>query len=391
MASALPSLFDEDDLPPVPADRSLLIRRTVTRPLNKHERAFNRALTNVQMLRVRLEEEKRRLDQAVVFHSTEVRPRIERAVAFRTQLVRAIAPFLDDRRLKSGDRLILRAILVGQLDDILAHVDLPDPDLQALFERLHGIAYAQAVQEDFDEVRSGMAAMFDELGVDVSVPELRAGMSEEEIAVAAANLADGLRRAEEAQNGDERDRRKTKRELREEDRARRFAQMRKDSIGVVYKRLVKVVHPDLERDAGERQKKLRMMQEVTAAYARGDLHTLLRLELEWIDGAQADAARLGGERLRAYTEFLKEQAAELDAECRALRFHPKYAELMVDGPLGVPMPIDGPSEAARLDLVIEQVRIGIEQMASSQALQEVRRAIQEYRRVQQARRKQRRG
>jgi hypothetical protein len=132
-----------------------------------------------------------------------------------------------------------------------------------------------------------------------------------------------------------------------------------------------------------------MMQDVTAAYARSDLHTLLRLELQWIDGAQADAARLGDERLRAYTKFLKEQAAELDAECRALRFHPKYAELMVDGPFGLPTLIDGPSEAARLDLVIEQVRIGIEQMASSQALQEVRRAIQEYRQVQKARQKQR--
>jgi hypothetical protein len=49
------------------------------------------------------------------------------------------------------------------------------------------------------------------------------------------------------------------------------------------------------------------------------------------------------------------------------------------------MLIDGPSEAERLDFVIEQMRIGIEQMTSSQALQEVRRVIQEYRHVQNAR------
>ena len=237
MASTHPSLFDENDPPPMPADGTLVIRPTITRPLNKHERAFNRALTNVQMLRVRLAEEKRRLDQALVFHAAEIRPRIARAVACRAQLVRAIAPFLDDRRLKRGDRTVLREILVEQLDDILAHADLPDPDLQALFERLHGIAYAQAVQADIDEARSNMAAMFDELGVDVNVPEWRAGMSEEELAVAAAQLADEMRRAEEAPSGDEPIRRKTKRELREEDRARRAAEMRKNSIGAVYKRL----------------------------------------------------------------------------------------------------------------------------------------------------------
>jgi len=107
---------------------------------------------------------------------------MERAIELRGQLARAIAPFLGDRRLKPGERTVLRAILIEQLDDILANVDVPDPDLQALFERLHGVAYGEAVQEDIDEVRSGMAAMFDELGIDVDLPDLRAGMSEEEAA-----------------------------------------------------------------------------------------------------------------------------------------------------------------------------------------------------------------
>jgi hypothetical protein len=387
MSTTQQSLFDHNDLSPMPADRTLVIRPTATRPLNKQERAFNRALTKVQMLRVRLDEEKRRLDAALVFHAAEVRPRMERAVGLRAQLVRAIAPFLDDRRLKPADRTLLRAILVDQLDDILAHVDVPPPDLQTLFERLHGIAYTQAVQEDIEGVRSDMAAMFDELGVDVDVPELRANMSEEEIAVAAAQFADGMRHMEEARAGDDRNRRKTKRELSADERARRFAEMRKVSIGAVYKRLVKVLHPDLENDAAERQKKIGIMQEVTAAYARSDLHMLLRLELEWIVGAHADAAALSDEKLRAYTALLNEQAAELEGECQALRFHPRYAPLVVEGPYGLPTLIDGPSEAARLNVVIEQVRSGIEHMASTQALREVRRAIQEYRRAQKMRRR----
>jgi hypothetical protein len=41
------------------------------------------------------------------------------------------------------------------------------------------------------------AAIFDELEIDVEVPELRADMTEEDAAVAAAQLADELRRAEE--------------------------------------------------------------------------------------------------------------------------------------------------------------------------------------------------
>ena len=50
------------------------------------------------------------------------------------------------------------------------------------------------------------------------------------------------------------------------------------------------------------------------------------------------------------------------------------------------MVIDGPREAVRLDIVIEQLRAGLERVGSGQALRDVRRAIQEYRQVQRAQR-----
>jgi len=164
----------------------------------KEERAFSRALARLQGLSRALDEEKRRLDRLLVFHAAEIRPRTDRAVALRASLVRALAPFLDDRRLTKGQHRVLRRILVEQLDDVLTHLEKPDPDLQAVFERLHDISYAQAVHDDMKEAQAGMAAIFDELGLDVEVPELRADMTEEDAAAAAAQLAHELRRAEES-------------------------------------------------------------------------------------------------------------------------------------------------------------------------------------------------
>jgi hypothetical protein len=380
MDESQPFLFDDN--PPLPPARTLVIRATATRPLNKLEKAFNRALQKVQTLRARLEEEKRRLDQGLVFHAAEVRPRLERAVALRTQLALALEPFLEDRRLKRHDRGVLHAILVEQVDDILSHVEHPGADLQGLFERLHGLAYSDAVQEDMDALRVDVEAVFDELGLDVEMPDLRGGMSEEELAATAARFVDEMQRAAETAEREVPNRRKTKRELREEERAQRSAELRKDSIGAVYKRLVKAFHPDLESDAVEREVKIRMMQDVTVAYRRGDLHTLLRLELEWIGGAHADTARLTDQKLRAYTEVLKEQASELQVECFSLRSHPRYAPLLVEGPLGLAVVVDGPREVVRLDQVIETLRAGIERMTSGQAWEAVRRAIKEYRQAQ---------
>ena len=377
-------LFDPDDLPRKPIDGSLTIRPTAERPLSKEERAFNRAVARVQALRAGFDEEKRRLDRALVFQATELRPRLERVTALRTALVRGFAPFLDDRRLKPAQKKTLRAILKEQLDEIFSYVCSPDADLKALFERLHGIGYAEAAQGELEEARSGMAAIFDELGVNVDIPELHPDMSEEDLAAVAARLADGMRRAEEQRTSQAASHRETKRQRREEERARRFNQLRKDNIGAVYKRLAKVLHPDLEPDPVERERKSRAMQEVTAAYTRADLHALLCLELEWIEGAGLDAARLGAEKLRAHVELLKAQASELEAECYQLRFHPRYAPLIVDGPLGVPILIDGPREAAKLNDLIDSLRIDVERLGSDEAITVVRETLRAHREARQA-------
>ena len=121
------------------------------------------------------------------------------------------------------------------------------------------------------------------------------------------------------------------------------------------------------------------MQDVTAAYTRGDLHGLLQLEVEWLVPASGGAARLSGDRLRAYTAILKEQATELGAEMQLLRLQPRYAALIVEGPFGAPMLIDGPREVERLDGMIAQIAAALQRLASDQALTEIRGAIREYR------------
>ena len=76
-----------------------------------------------------------------------------------------------------------------------------------------------------------------------------------------------------------------------------------------------------------------------------------------------------------YTALLKEQAAELDAEIQSLRLHPRYAPLIVEGPFGVPMLVDGPREMERLEILIEQIGAALQRLSSGDALLEVRDSI----------------
>jgi hypothetical protein len=373
-----PLLFDPHDLRVPAPNRSLVIRSTKSLPLTKIERAFNAALKKVQALGTRLDDEKHRLDRLLIFHAAEIRPRIERAGQFRAALLQALVAFLDDRRLTAAQRRVLREVALAQLDAVLAYVEQPDANVQAVFERLHGLTYAQALQADIEDVRDGMAGVFDDLGLDIEVPELHPDMTDDDMAAAAARLAEQLGAAEQVHS--RRAQSQTKQQRRDEERRRQQEQLRKETLGAVYRRLVKELHPDLEPDPAERDRKNRIIQDITAAYSRRDLHALLRLELQWLEGAD-DAARMSEDKLRAHTAMLKQQARELESELESLRFHPRYTPLLVDTPWGIPTVVDGPAEVQRLDLEIERIRVGLDRISSNAALDDVRVLIREYRKA----------
>lgn len=379
--SIMPGLFD--DLPVAGPGDAALVHRPIAFGQSKNAKAVTRLLSQVESLRVAIEREKRRLDEALSFHAAHVRPREERVAALRTAVVRALAPFLDDRRLTKVDKRVLRDILIHQLDEVLAHVLIPDPDLAALFERLHGVGFEEVVQSSIEDARSEMAAFFEAMGVVSDVPDLRVGMTAEDVAAAAAQLRDRMRQLHESPVDPAvgRRKKKTKREQREEQRAERFEQVRKISIGAVYKRLVKALHPDLEPDAVVRERKSALMQQITGAYAGNDLHTLLRLEFECLEGNGADANSRTDETLSAYVELLRQQTARMKTEIAELPFHPRYHQLMDDGgPFGIPRPMDGPLEARRLEGTIEAIEAGLERLSDEQqALLEVREWIMMHR------------
>lgn len=380
-------LFDESATPHRALARNLTVRAQADRPLTKAQKAFNRLVAKVEQLRTRLDADRQLFEEALAYHAQHLRHRIQQVVSARTDVVRALVPFLDDRRLKKGDTRVLREILTSQLDEVLAHAETVDDDLRALFERLHGSNMKDAEEEQLRDARSEMEAMFADMGIDVDLSAFHPGMSETDVATKAAELVDDLKRqAAEAETRAQPNRRKSKRELREEERLRRADDARKVSIGSIYRQLAKVLHPDLEPDPAQRQRKSDLMQQLTAANANMDLHTLLRLQLEWIHREETDVARLTDERLDAYNLVLKEQVAQLELELAELPLHPKFQPLVEDlGPWGARVRTDGPAEARRLDAVAEGLRGALDSLQTPQALKHVRELIREQRAADKAR------
>lgn len=89
------------------------------------------------------------------------------------------------------------------------------------------------------------------------------------------------------------------------------------ALRTVFRQLASALHPDREPDEAERVRKTALMSEVNAAYEKGELSTLLRLQMQTLSTAKASA--LADERLAAMALLLKDQVKALQDDVQQLQ------------------------------------------------------------------------
>lgn len=122
-------------------------------------------------------------------------------------------------------------------------------------------------------------------------------------------------------------RKKSKRELLKEEKARQLEKLQSKNINNIYKRLAKELHPDLERDPVKRAEKEEMMKRLTLGYQNEDLLEILKIESEWFAKFEQDVEVISEETLKIYNSILKNQIKELEEEISLICLHPRYMEI----------------------------------------------------------------
>lgn len=90
-----------------------------------------------------------------------------------------------------------------------------------------------------------------------------------------------------------------------------------DDIGPLYKELAKQLHPDLEQDETEKERKHALMQQLTEARKHRDLYTLLRIKGEL--GNNTQTANWSLHQLKRYNKLLQDKLQQLQqAQVRTL-------------------------------------------------------------------------
>jgi hypothetical protein len=348
---------------PVPS-RALRVVATPDRPLTKAQKKFDRLLRKVETLRTERTRATARWDAFVKTYREQIHPEERRMAARRKQVALLLAAWW--RKPKGFGKLQreqLEELLAGHLHALAEEgPELMDEELRALLAELLAPSSSSAEGEGDAPDEAARAAdqaamppelreLIDRLGLDARAFHSR--MSPEEMmAEIERQMGDGPGAARDDEAGGDADARgsdagrgafggaegsrdggrrressarQTAAERKVAERAAAREEARKRTVVSIYKQLAKVLHPDLEQDPAMRARKHTLMQELTKAYREGDLHTLLRLELEWLDREEGDLARLSDEKVGVYCELLEEQVEELQAEIQDVPFSPRFA------------------------------------------------------------------
>jgi len=314
-----------------PASSALLIiNDNAATPVSWQQQTFNTLVTKIEKLRAELQKVSDTLNQKLDFYLTNILPIEADIERCQTESIKILYWHLQHTRLLSANqRKTLKELIASRLHDLVTgKTDEPDKELKDIFETVEGISFEEAKELEFIEMKKVMNSMFTGFGFDVDVEDLHSAMTEEEIARHASKIQEQVKEQAEAWEQKKGERKKTKKELAQEQKEAQMEEARNKNISSIYKQLAKIFHPDLERDEELKLQKEELMKQLTSAYEKKDLHTLLTLELGWIKKEEKSNASITNDKLAIYNEVLKEQVFELEREIEMTYQHPRYHALL---------------------------------------------------------------
>ena len=306
----------------------LIIGKKTKQKLNPKQRTFNRLIKKLENLRVEKDKTTAELNEKLNYYGKHISPLELEIAALHKESAKIFHKFYREKKsFSKSDEDILIEMMATQLNEFSKFgSEEPDDELKEIFELIEGENFDEAAESDFQAMKEDMSETFKEMGFDIDLDDFNSDLSEEEMMRKMFEMLGDAKEQAEAKAAEPK-RKKTKKQIEKEEREKQIEEAKNKSIAGVYKSLAKVFHPDLERDEERRLEKEVLMKQLTAAYKNNDLHTLLRLELEWLQKEESDLDKLSDEKLEIYNRALKEQTEELEAEIYITVQHPRYFPL----------------------------------------------------------------
>lgn len=120
---------------------------------------------------------------------------------------------------------------------------------------------------------------------------------------------------------------KSKKQMQKEEKLKDLESLKNKNFNVIYKRLAKELHPDLEQDPVIRTQKAEMMKRLTSSNENGDLMEILKIESEWLIQCEKNVSAIDEDTLKIYNLILKDQINTLEEKIENMCYHPRFSDM----------------------------------------------------------------
>lgn len=308
------------------AEHALVIGKKGKALLSKAQQTFNKLNKKIKKLHGQIKDFAAQYDDCLAWYSAEIYPVEQRSIVLRAEVAKLLyAVYCNDKSVSKKDRKAIKGVILQQIDDIFYSTADHDDELKKIFNAISGEDYNKIANEGFDDSKSEMEQMFSDMGLDIDMSNIG---KDDDMPTIMRKIQEQMENAKANQEKEPpKQKKKTKRQQAQEAKEKELEEVRERSIKNIYRQLVKALHPDLERNEDLRIEKEALMKELTIAYKNNDLHTLLKLELNWIQHESDHLETLTDDKLNIYNQLLKEQVEDLEAELSVTGQHPRYAPL----------------------------------------------------------------
>ena len=279
--------------------------------LSKAQKTFNKLIKQIDRKRKLLLAWQKIIPVYHAQYATEFDPLMQQFNQHKKEMVELLDKAYLEKGLTKNEKGKLRDILCSLSAALISGCGYTD--LKEIYNRYSDSEFDSEIEEAQDMMRLMVKDM---LGISLG-DEFKFESTEEMMAHLGEKMQEKFAQEEkERQKKAERNakRKKPSATISREARLHEETQNISRSIREVYRKLASALHPDLEQDVKERQRKTEMMQRANVLYDNKDLLGLLELQLEIEQIDQSQINIISEEKLIHYNKVLADQYAELRDE-----------------------------------------------------------------------------
>jgi hypothetical protein len=322
-----------------------LVIKPAKKTLSKSQSAFNRLIKKIEKMQRSITETETMLNQTLDYYRLHVCPVKEKMLEKLSECIPIFYAYYKHSKSKFSKKQhealkeLIQSLLAELGENVMPH-EISE-EIIAIVRDIEGVDLKEELASEIEILKKQLFNQAKQQGLDIDLSSINPNDSYEELM---AKLQKAMFEAQQnATTGEnatteetyagasfkEKIKKKTKKQLLKEQQAREIEDLQKKGLSKIYKQLAKTLHPDLELDPVVKVEKEKLMKKLTAAYESQDLHTLLSLEITWMNQATASESgyQEADEQLNTYNCILKNQVVTLQEQLNDLVMHPRYFDI----------------------------------------------------------------